>query len=126
MKSTYYYCSKCKRLVSLQVDGGGDLICCDTPMSELVPNSSGAAIEKHLPIITASKDGYLVSIGAVTHPMTSEHYIQVIALVVDGVVHTKTLTPTDTPSYQFKVASGKNVEAYAFCNLHALWSAKLA
>jgi superoxide reductase len=99
--SNFYRCEECGKIVTIVVDGGGELVCCGQPMKKLIANSVDASVEKHVPI-AIRYDGKLdVSIGAVLHPMTSEHYIQWVALVTERKVEITYLMPNDQPSVQF-------------------------
>ena len=49
-------------------------------MVELKANSTDAAGEKHVPVITVEGNKVHVVVGSVLHPMTEEHSIQFIAL----------------------------------------------
>ncbi len=79
--------------------------------------------EKHVPYIEELADGYLVKVGKeVAHPMTEEHWIEFIELIVDGnKVYRQFLTPNDKPEAVFKVEKSNDVVAREYCNLHGLW-----
>ena len=49
-------------------------------MQELVPNTTDAAVEKHVPVIQIDGSKVTVTVGSAEHPMIPEHYIQWIAL----------------------------------------------
>jgi superoxide reductase len=48
----FYQCDVCGNLVELINNGGGELVCCDQPMTELKANTVDAAVEKHVPYVT--------------------------------------------------------------------------
>lgn len=52
------------------------MMCCGQKMEALVPNTTEAAGEKHLPFVTVEDGAIHVNVGEVSHPMTNEHYIQ--------------------------------------------------
>ena len=83
-------------------------------MVELKANSTDAAGEKHVPVMTVEGNTVHVVVGSVLHPMTEEHSIQFIALETKQGVQRKALLPTDQPIADF-------VAAYEYCNLHGLW-----
>lgn len=89
----------------------------------LVEQTADFATEKHVPYIEEQADGYLVKVGKETpHPMTPEHWIQFIELIIDGNrVYRHFLSPNDAPETFFKVEKGSNVIAREYCNLHGLW-----
>jgi superoxide reductase len=91
-------------------------------MQELVPNTTDAAQEKHIPVVVKNGNKVTVTVGAVEHPMTAEHYIQWICLHTKQGNQRKELKPGDKPVCEFYLGEGDEVEAaYAFCNLHGLW-----
>ncbi len=95
-------------------------------MVELVANSTDAAGEKHVPVITVDGNKVHVVVGSVIHPMSEEHSIQFIALETKNGVQRKALNPTDKPEATFVLNEGDEVvAAYEFCNLHGLWKAAL-
>src|SRR5574344_712786 len=82
-----------------------------------------ASIEKHVPYVEEKEDGYLVKVGKeVAHPMTNEHYIQLIEICVDNFLYRKYLKAGDLPEAYFKVPKGTSVCAREYCNIHGLWS----
>lgn len=117
----FYYCKHCKNLELVINDGGPVPVCCGEPMGLLTANTTDAATEKHVPIIQAAEQGINIRVGEVDHPMTTEHYIQWIAVTDGKNVEIKHLDPTDQPtiSSHFKITDKFSV--YAYCNLHGLW-----
>lgn len=100
-KSKFYRCAECGNIVAMINDGGGELVCCGQPMINLIANSVDATVEKHIPV-AVRYDGKLdVSVGAVPHPMTPEHYIQWVALVTERKIEITYLNPGDMPNVQF-------------------------
>jgi superoxide reductase len=88
----------------------------------LKENSTDAAKEKHVPVITKVDGGYKVTVGSVNHPMEEKHYIQWIELKVDGITYLKHLAPGQVPEAVFKTGDGP-ATAREYCNLHGLWKA---
>lgn len=117
-----YKCSVCGNIVDVLTAGAGELICCGTGMELLTENSTDAAQEKHVPVITCADGVVTVTVGSVAHPMTDEHYIEWIEVIADGVSQRAFLAPGDEPKACFTVCSDK-VIARAYCNLHGLWKA---
>ena len=66
------------KIVSVVVDGGGTLGCCGEPMQLLKANTTDAAKEKHVPVVTVDGNKVVVNVGSVDHPMTPEHLINFI------------------------------------------------
>ncbi len=115
-----YRCEVCGNIVEMMHVGGGQLVCCNQPMVELVGNTTDAALEKHVPVIEPIEGGYRVSVGSVLHPMTDNHYIEFIEFVADGVVYRKNLKPGDQPVAEFMVEATEYV-AREWCTLHGFW-----
>lgn len=120
---SFYRCEICGNMVGLMKKGGGQLVCCGKPMTELKANTTEASTEKHIPV-AARKDGKIfVEVGSVLHPMTQEHYIEWIAIVSENGTERISLSPSDEPKAVF--CDKENAEVYAYCNLHGLWKSEV-
>ncbi len=119
-RNNVYRCSKCGNMVEVLNVGGGTLVCCGQPMISLSENTTDAALEKHVPVIEKTPNGYKVAVGSVAHPMEDSHYIQWIEIDADGKTCRQFLKPGDKPIAEFKVLA-ENVTAREYCNLHGLW-----
>lgn len=117
-KFAFYKCNKCGNVVSKLVNGGGELMCCKTPMVKLTKNSTEAATEKHIPVVNGNE----VVVGSVIHPMTEEHHIGFIAIENDKRLKVYTLNHNEEPKVKVNVKPGDKVLEY--CNLHGLWGNK--
>ncbi len=91
--------------------------------TELIPNTTDAAGEKHVPVIEVSGDTVTVKVGSVEHPSLDAHYIEFIVLVTETGFQMKWLKPGMKPEATFKTAE-KVVAAFEYCNLHGLWKAE--
>lgn len=92
-------------------------------LTEIIPNTTDAAKEKHVPVIARDGQTVTVTVGSTLHPMTDAHYIGWIVLETKNGQERKALTPADEPAAQFFVDEDDTViAAYAFCNLHGLWA----
>ena len=121
----FFRCERCGNIITKIIDAGPAVSCCGQPMTELVANTTDAATEKHVPVIAVEGGNVTVTIGEVEHPMTEEHYIQWICLHTTQGLQFVTLAPSDKPQAQFALANGDAaIEAFAYCNLHGLWTAK--
>jgi superoxide reductase len=107
-------------MVTVIGPGGGTLTCCGQPMALVQENSTEAAKEKHIPVVTKTADGYKVAVGSVAHPMEEKHYIEWIELSAGGIVQRQFLKPGAAPEAVFKTAES-TAAARAYCNLHGLW-----
>ena len=61
MEIKFYFCDHCKNVAIKVVDHKVPLFCCGEKMTELVPGTVDAAVEKHLPEYTV-KNG-IVSVA---------------------------------------------------------------
>ena len=124
MQQKFYICKHCGNIVAMIRDCGVPVKCCGENMQEIVPGTTDAAQEKHVPVWRTEGSQVTVSVGAVEHPMTPEHYIEWICLQTKQGSQHKKLEPSDKPQACFALCEGDTVEAvYAFCNLHSLWKA---
>ena len=121
----FYKCMHCGQIVTKVNDTGVNVVCCGEAMKLLKANTTDAANEKHVPVITRNGNVVHVSVGNVAHPMTSEHYIMWIVLETTKGVKIAHLTPSSAPSASFALLDDEEVvNAYEYCNLHSLWSVK--
>jgi len=121
----FYLCELCGNLVGLIREGGGELACCGQPMKLLVPNTTDASQEKHVPVVTVDGDIVRVRVGSAEHPMTEAHYIQWIYLCTENGGQRRCLHPGDAPAAEFVLNGETPVAVYAYCNLHGLWEKTL-
>ncbi|MFH1610621.1 MAG: desulfoferrodoxin [Patescibacteria group bacterium] len=123
-----YKCEVCGNVVEVLHTGAGELVCCNQPMKLLEENTEDTATEKHVPIIEElpanvceGKDGVIIKVGEVDHPMNDDHYIEWIEIIPeDGKRGKRFLKPGDSPQVEFYTRK-KIVGARAYCNLHGLW-----
>ncbi len=119
--SKFFICKHCGNFVTFLHESGAPLTCCGDQMTEVTANTTEAATEKHLPVVSVDGDTVSVVVGSVEHPMVPEHFIQWIYLETDKGFQTKYLTPGDKPKAVFELNADKPIAAYEYCNLHGLW-----
>lgn len=124
-KLRFFECSHCKNRIHMIHDVGVPIMCCGQPMTELVPNTTDAALEKHVPVVSREGDILTVEVGSVTHPMLDEHFIEWIYVETENSFFFRSLSPNEAPSAKFHVGSEAVTKVYAYCNLHGLWAAAL-
>lgn len=126
-KARIFICKKCGNMVVLIQEGGGQLTCCGQPMVELVPNTTDAAAEKHVPVIEKTGDKIIVRVGSTPHPMLKEHHIEWVYLITRKGGQRKHLEPAlDAPAAEFILTpDDAPLAALAYCNLHGLWQADI-
>ena len=120
----FFKCEHCGNIVTFLKATGVPVMCCGQKMTELVPGTVDASVEKHVPAV--SVDGSLVSVqvGSVEHPMVPEHFIQWVAIETNLGSQIKYLKPEQAPKASFVLAEGEELVAvYEYCNLHGLWKA---
>ena len=77
----FYKCSRCGNFITFLTEKtAATPVCCGIPMEEVIPNTTDAATEKHVPVCEADGNKLTVRVGSVEHPMQEEHYIQFIIL----------------------------------------------
>ncbi len=115
-----YRCNNCGNIVQVLHAGAGRLTCCNQPMERLEENTTDAATEKHVPVVSAANGGVKVTVGSVAHPMAEDHYIEWIEVVDGGKSSIQRLKPGQPPEAVFAGASA-GASARAYCNLHGFW-----
>ena len=124
MEQRFFVCETCGNIIAMVKPSGVQVVCCGKPMKQIVPNTTDAAQEKHVPVW--SKEGNLVKVqvGSVAHPMIPAHYIEWVSLQTKAGNQRKALVVDGAPEVTFALTDGDAVEAvYAYCNLHGLWKA---
>ncbi|WP_026507550.1 desulfoferrodoxin family protein [Butyrivibrio sp. MC2013] len=122
MELSFYKCSKCGKIVALIKGSACPTMCCGEEMKLIVPGSTDAAVEKHVPVVEVNGSVVTVKVGEVDHPMLPEHYIEWIGLETAQGFAMKDLKAGDAPCVTFALSEGDSVTAaYAYCNLHGLW-----
>ena len=125
-RQKFYICKHCGNIIGLINNAGVPLVCCGEPMFKLVPNTTDAVIEKHVPMIKINGNIITIDIGSVPHPMTKEHHIEWVYIQTTKGGQRKTLYPDDKPSVEFALTDDDELEiAFAYCNLHGLWMSEI-
>lgn len=125
-KKAVYRCEHCGNLVESLWNGKPDLICCDHPMIKLVPNTTDAAAEKHVPVIERNGNEVTVKVGEVPHPMTPKHYILFVELLAGDKVYRHDFKEGDSVAEATFLVdeSVTGLTAREFCNIHGFWASK--
>jgi len=124
----FYICKKCGTVIGLVAGAGVPAMCDGEQMTELVPNTTEAATEKHMPVVTETDccgsdccRGIRVSVGGVPHPMTDAHFIGFVYVETKKGGQRKALKPGGNPVLEFCFCDDAPIAVYAYCNLHGLW-----
>lgn len=124
MEQKFFICKHCGNIVAMVKESGVPIVCCGEKMQQIIPGTTDAAVEKHVPVYTVKDNKVMVSVGSVAHPMTAEHYIEWVSIQTKFGNQRKGLNPGDEPKVCFSLCEGDEIEAvYAYCNLHSLWKA---
>ena len=122
MEQKFYICEHCGNIIAMVKNAGVPVMCCGQKMKELIPGTTDAAVEKHVPTFVVEGNKVIVTVGSVEHPMLPEHYIEWVSLQTKFGNQRKALAPGQEPKVCFRLCEGDEVEAvYAYCNLHSLW-----
>ncbi len=126
MATKFFKCTTCGNVVVKFVDSGVVPFCCGKEMVELVPGSTDGKQEYHLPVIERVDERTIrVKVGAMPHPMTSEHFIKFIYLETRHGGQIKYLRPEEPAEACFCDCKDEPVAAYCYCNLHGLWKTEV-
>ena len=110
------------RTVLLELFGAGSSV---ENLKNLKANTTDAAVEKHVPVVTQEGNKITVAVSSVEHPMLPEHYIMGVYIETKNGGQLHKFQPGDTPKATFTLADGDEfVAAYEYCNLHGLWKDK--
>ena len=121
-----YICETCGNIAVKLTDSGVPMVCCGKPMQLLEAGVKDAAVEKHVPAVTAEGSVIRAAVGSVAHPMTEEHHIAWVLLETENGFQVRRLKPGQAPEAAFVLAEGEKAAAvYAYCNLHGLWKTEL-
>jgi len=122
MKQRFFRCPHCGNIIAKVHDSGVPVICCGEPVVEIIPSTTDASTEKHIPVYTVENNIVKVNVGSIEHPMGEDHYIEWISLQTSAGNQRKFLKPGDKPEVSFALCDGEEIEAvFAYCNLHSLW-----
>ncbi|MCP4755832.1 MAG: desulfoferrodoxin [Proteobacteria bacterium] len=118
-----YKCDLCGNTVDIAHAGGGQLACCNQPMTLMEEKNADQGVEKHLPVVEKADKRIKVTVGSTAHPMEDKHFIEWIETVTGDAVSRKYLKPGDTPERSFCYKKDQ-LRVRAYCNLHGLWTQK--
>ena len=124
MEQRFFVCEVCGNIIAMVKPSGVPVMCCGKKMKEIVPNTTDASQEKHVPVWSQEGNLVTVKVGSAPHPMIAAHYIEWVSLQTKAGNQRKALAPEQAPEVTFALTDGDAVEAvYAYCNLHGLWKA---
>lgn len=124
MATRFFRCRHCGNVIQKLVDSKVPVVCCGEQMQELIPGTTDASKEKHVPVVTRL-DGckIKVEVGSEPHPMLPEHHIAFIYVETEnGGIR---IDLKDRPEALICTCNGKPLAVYEYCNLHGLWKTEL-
>ena len=80
MEMKFYRCEHCGNIIAMVKNSGVPVMCCGQKMTEIIPGTTDAAVEKHVPVYEVKDNMLYVTVGEVEHPMVEEHYIEWVSL----------------------------------------------
>ena len=120
-KNQIYKCNICGNIVNVLHKAAGELVCCNKLMQCMKENLIEASKEKHIPVINQVKNGTLIKVGSVAHPMYKDHYIEWIEVTTSDNQIIRLDLGSGDKSEMLILGDAKVVNARAYCNLHGLW-----
>lgn len=120
----FLICKKCGNIINIIVHKCSAISCCGQMMTELVPNTVDASVEKHLPVYVVNDNTISVTVGSVVHPSEERHHISFICLHTSRGMQIKYITVPNVPTVEFSV-NDQPIAVYAYCNLHGLWKSDI-
>lgn len=114
-----YKCEVCLNVVESISEGSGILVCCGEDMKKLDE------------VQTTPNDGHYANLEKIddktckvtlNHPMTNEHYIEMIEAMSNDkkCLKRRYFEPDETPEMTFSVENSNNIDFYirVYCNIH--------
>ncbi|MCL2138740.1 MAG: desulfoferrodoxin [Treponema sp.] len=124
-KQKFFICKVCGNIVGMINESGVPMTCCGETMTELIPNTVEASMEKHLPVVEKTDGGINVCVGSVEHPMEEGHHIFFIYVETEKGGQRKRLEIGKEPKASFSFSDDRPLAVYAYCNLHGLWKTEI-
>ncbi len=115
-----YKCEVCGNIVEMLHPGQGKMVCCGQDMILYKENTKDASVEKHIPVISKTAQGFDVKVGSIAHPMEESHYIEWIEIISGDKAYRQFLKPGQAPQADFYI-DGTDAAAREYCSLHGLW-----
>ena len=68
MEQKFYECEHCGKIVAMVKGSKAPTMCCGKEMKEIIPGTTDAAAEKHMPVYTVEGNQVHVTVGSVDIP----------------------------------------------------------
>lgn len=126
MEMKLYKCDTCGNIITKLMDSEVVPNCCNSPMTELIPESTDGALETHIPVYKKNRNVICISIGEEDHPMTEMHHIEFVILETNKGFYLHYLYnncgTNCFPRSCFCLNAGEEpVSVIAYCNIHGLY-----
>ena len=69
MEQKFFICEHCGNIIAMVKNAGVPVMCCGQKMTELVPGTTDASVENHVPEYKVEGNKVVVTVGSVEHPM---------------------------------------------------------
>ena len=125
MKTKYYRCNVCGKIVAVVNDTKGELTCCNKPMEEITKKEVDDKLlnDKHIPTYKRTKNKVVVQVGSELHPSSKEHHIEWVSLITNKGFQVKTVDRDESPVVTFRVDEDEQIEEItSYCNIHSLYT----
>lgn len=64
-ETKFFICEHCGNIIGKIHDAGVPVMCCGQKMTQLIPGTVEASVEKHIPVVTVEGNLVKVQVGAV-------------------------------------------------------------
>ena len=73
MEMRFFFFFFCGNIIAMVHSSGAPVSCCGKPMKEIIPGTTDASVEKHVPVYEVKDNKVVVTVGSAIHPMTEEN-----------------------------------------------------
>ena len=106
MEQRFFACEICGNIIAMVKPSGVPVVCCGQKMKEIVPNTTDASQEKHVPVYTVEGNLVKVQVGSAPHPMLAAHHIEWVSLQTKAGNQRKALVVDGAPEVTFALTDG--------------------
>ena len=112
MEMKFYRCPHCGQIIAIVKATGVPIVCCGEPMAEVVPGTTDASLEKHVPVVNVEGNTVHVSVGSAAHPMLPEHYIEWVAIQTKQATSVNSCPPVTSRKPVFPSVTAMRLKQY--------------
>ena len=96
MEMKFYICEHCGNIIGMVKDSGVPVVCCGQKMKEIVPGTTDASVEKHVPVFEVKENKVEENYDNYTYIPSQDSEIKSESNE-DGNVNEKKYIPAQTP-----------------------------